>query len=80
MNSKKVLALGMAAVMAAGMTGCSVPGEGGSTTAGSSTGTTAAAAADESAQGGETAAADNNTTCWRTAVPIRAGATRLCRM
>ena len=34
MNSKKVLALGMAAVMAAGMTGCSVPGEGGSTTAG----------------------------------------------
>ena len=62
MNSKKVLALGMAAVMAAGMTGCSVPGEGGSTTAGSSTGTTAAAAADESAQGGETAAADNNTT------------------
>lgn len=26
MNSKKVLALGMAAVMAAGMTGCSVPG------------------------------------------------------
>ena len=62
MNSKKVLALGMAAVMAAGMTGCSVPGEGGSTTTGSSTGTTAAAAAGESTQGGETAAADNNTT------------------
>ena len=60
MNQKQILAMGLATVMAVGMTGCSTPGSSTSTTAAASASETTAAAGSEAA-GDTTAAASVDT-------------------